>query len=637
MVNKEYNIINNLIYKNKLKFIRDAKKCLNGESVNQGIVGICNTESIDKEKCLNLLDKFDDISLLEIRALAESFVFLGDASFVLQNIEKFRGVKDEDIFYFLIKNKDYKSIIEYTYGLFPRVHGYAPRIFEDNDLILNSIRVNHENSYLANIYINPSFSRSTVLEISEKGNFDNLSDFISKSRILSETEEKKYESDIKMFDALLDNDFSFKFNKLQYYSKKQAAIRLINNDYGAIVENGFLNNEFKNCDSEDILDILLYLINFNKSDLVIRILKYSDKLFPKLRGADFYNRIAIELIKIRKGGLVLNNINIFKGLKENFVIVQMLKYGYRINTYPANFSYQTNLNKLEKILKQNKLGDLDRYLSKDGNLEDKFIANISEKVSLLFQYYNDSSLCSFEGEGILWEAAFAREHKIQGAVFSLFLLNSILIDLNEIIDYGKMGMVLELCNLDIPCLSRVDWVTCGISTPESGLDFTKEFIKKLADSNNFEFILNNIDTFNGYLDDIINFIAYSHSNLISFDNIEKLEKINIKKIDIKNEIATKLFFYNRLNELAYYLPELGYNCEDMLSESVKKDMQDLREEDKVDDVLDSGDYLYLYSHDEYEDGIEVNQNEEIQEVIRGDKYEDDRAIPELENNYYYLG
>ncbi|HNV97579.1 MAG TPA: hypothetical protein PKL13_04760 [bacterium] len=637
MINKEFDIINNLIYKNKLQFIRDAKKYLNGEHVNQGIIDVSNVASIDKEKCLNLLDKFDNISLLEIRELVKSFIFIGEAAFVLQNIDKFRGVEPDDVFYFLIKNKDYRSIVIYTYGLYPHPYRSAPKIFEDNDLILSSIRINYENSYLEDLYNNLYLSRSTVLEISEKGNFDNLSDFISKSQVLSETEEKKYESDIKMFDALLDNDFSFKFNKLQYYSKKQAAIRLINNDYGAIVENGFLNSEFKNCDADDILDILLYLINFNKSDLVIRILKYSDRLFPKLRGVDFYNRIAIELIKIRKGGLVLNNINIFKGLKENFVIVQMLKYGYRINTYPANFSYQTNLNNLEKILKQNKLGDLDRYLSKDGNLEDKFIANLSEKVSLLFKYYNDSSLCSFEEEGILWEAAFAREHKIQGAVFSLFLLSSILIDLNEIIDYGKMGMVSELCNLSIPCLPRVDWVTCGISTPESGLDFTKEFIKKLADSNNFEFILNNIDTFNGYLDDIINFIAYSHSNLISFDNIEKLEKINIKKIDIKNEIATKLFFYNRLNELAYYLPELGYNCEDMLTESVKKDMQDLREEGKVDDVLDSGDYLHLYSHDEYEDGVEVNQDEEIQEVIRGDEYEDDVAMPELENDYYYLG
>jgi len=170
-------------------------------------------------------------------------------------------------------------------------------------------------------------------------------------------------------------------------------------------------------------------------------------------------------------------------------------------------------------------------------------------------------------------------------------------------------------------------VTCYISTPESCLDFTKEFIKKLADSNNFEFILNNIDTFNGYLDDIINFIAYSHSNLISFDNIEKLEKINIKKINIKNKIAEKLVSYDNLSALAYYLPELGYNCEDMLPESVKKDMQNLRYESERDEEG----WKSPVDYEEYEDGVEVNQNEEIQEV-----YEDDVAMPELENDYYYL-
>jgi len=632
MRNKEFNIINNLIYKNKLKFIREAKKSLKGEPDSQHFVDIIDANLLDKKNLLNLLDKFNSISLLEIRELVKNFIFLGEVDFVLENIDKFSGIKHVDVFYFLIKNKDYKNIA---------LHRELPifEFFEDNDLILNSIKMCQVDNRLEVLGDILYLSRSTVLEISENYDFDNLSGFINKLRVFSETDEEKYENDMKFFDLLMEGNLNFNFNKLQFYSKKQAAIRLINNDYANIVIQSLLTGQFRDCNVDYILCILLYLINFNKSDLVIIYLNSLAELFPKLKNKEFNSRIVSEIIKTGNGGLILNNMNVFEGLNKDIVIAEMLKYGYGINYHPTKHSYEIDLNSIKKILKKNKLESLESYLLVDGDLEYKFLSNLSEKIRLLPKYYKDIKLFSFKEKSSLWEVELAQIHKIQGAVFSMFLLNSILIDLNEIIDRGEMEVVLDLCGLDMPCLERVDWVTADISNPESILDFTKEFIKKLADSNNFKFILNNIETFSGYLEDIINFIAYSHSNLISFDNIRKLEKINIYKINIHKEIAEKLFYYDNLQALALNLPELRNNCANLLSESLKEEMKDLRDyiEIEIKEGMEHYDNREDWDYDEYRDDVEVNRDE-----YEDFDYDENQDIVEVnecghKDQYYYLG
>jgi len=578
------------------------------------------TNQIKKEdlnSAIALLDNFNDLSNRELRIIIEIIIQKGEGILIIDNIKKFKGIEVREVFYTLIQLHDLKTIIA--------KFDFFKNYININDLLIELIKSGEKESVLK--YITKfKISKDVLLEISKNDDYF-LNDFINEISLLSEDEDARYTKEKIIIDEFIKHkelDFS-RFDKIKYYSKKEIAFKLVNNNLGSVIV-----KNIKQFDEDDTLEIIFYLINFGKSWLVLEYLINSNKnqekiIYEIIRAG--YSHVFTQF-EYGDGSDAYESTyflhDVLETFKEN-IVIESIKQGYGAHGFLTTtktseiddygYKYEKDLdtsmvfiggctfleNKFEKIILKNNLGDVHDYYRWDGYLESSInLAYFKESnLDLIKEFKDEEVFCeeiyklflgSLRGaENLIYfyclfqlrNYEYIHRNGVSGKIFSSFLVSYITQIFQNGINIYNIDHIIN--NLEI--LNEIEIYECfSLKNKDFNYIFNTDYFKKqlafqLIDSGGVEKIINNIEKFKHCYDDIIMLLKMNNFSYL-FNNFEKIKNIDEKNI-IAKKISDILLIEKSWDILSYYFNEFGcYHEKEIPLEILKEGQKSRYEEDK---------------------------------------------------------